>query len=350
MKKKTYLFLLLFVSVFLIIFETQAKAEQVDSSPESGSTSRFKTIYDSLVSLGHGSDSAGSWGDWGSYWNRIRSSAEWIPDGTVTAADVVTGKTFYDGSRTIQTGTYESSGDSGDSFDYSLQDQLMQTDDQSGDSQAEEASWSLISSGEEWVVGPGVFGTTDVYQDERTSLYWTSGLEDITFDDSLTPDFLGNIEECGFYTETNPGDYNPPHYYGEVISDMDNDYLKCGYDEDTEGEGDILLGGPINFCATLYLDANGDGTDETDWYAPSQKELIQAYLDGIYNEIFEGSGGDSQFWSSTYDILSDEGTEYRPYDVDTANGATKYNITLDDSTYKVVCVRRGDFAEPSPEE
>ena len=37
--------------------------EQVDGSPDSGATSRIKTIYDSLVTLGYGSNSAGSWGD-----------------------------------------------------------------------------------------------------------------------------------------------------------------------------------------------------------------------------------------------------------------------------------------------
>ena len=80
-------------------------AEQTGSTPDSASTSRIKTIYDSLVSLSHGSESAGAWGNWGVMWNRIRSAGEWVPSGDATEADVVTGKTFYKDSRTIKTGT-----------------------------------------------------------------------------------------------------------------------------------------------------------------------------------------------------------------------------------------------------
>ena len=63
-----------------ILFAAKISAEQNDSSPESGSTSRIKATYDSLVTLTHGSESSGSWGDWGSMWNRIRSAGEWVPD------------------------------------------------------------------------------------------------------------------------------------------------------------------------------------------------------------------------------------------------------------------------------
>ena len=38
-------------------------------------------------------------------WNRIRSAAEWVPSDTVSEADVISGKTFHNTSRTQKTGT-----------------------------------------------------------------------------------------------------------------------------------------------------------------------------------------------------------------------------------------------------
>jgi formylglycine-generating enzyme required for sulfatase activity len=51
-------------------------AEQVGSSPESGEKSRVMEMYDYLVGGGVGTDDSGSWGDWGSVMNRIRSVVE----------------------------------------------------------------------------------------------------------------------------------------------------------------------------------------------------------------------------------------------------------------------------------
>ncbi len=111
--KKIFIFIVLFLVVGFFLYQVQDKvlAEQSGSSPESGVTSRIKTIYDSLVSLSHGSDAAGGWGNWGVMWNRIRSAAEWVPTGDATEADVVSGKLFYKDSRTQKTGTLSLSGD-----------------------------------------------------------------------------------------------------------------------------------------------------------------------------------------------------------------------------------------------
>ena len=81
-------------------------AEQSGSSPTNASTSRIKTIYDALVSSSFGSDSAGAWGNWGTMWNRIYSSATWTPSGDTTSSDLKVGKTCYSGNnRTQITGT-----------------------------------------------------------------------------------------------------------------------------------------------------------------------------------------------------------------------------------------------------
>lgn len=43
--------------------------------------------------------------DWGADWNRISTSAKWQPTGNITPNDVATGKKFYNSNRTEQTGT-----------------------------------------------------------------------------------------------------------------------------------------------------------------------------------------------------------------------------------------------------
>ena len=65
-KKIIFTISAIIVSSFFIYrtLTTNVKAEQYSLSPESGSTSRIKTIYDSLITLGHGSTAAGAWGDW----------------------------------------------------------------------------------------------------------------------------------------------------------------------------------------------------------------------------------------------------------------------------------------------
>ena len=100
MSKKIILAWMLSLVVTLIVafplgVKTGVLAEQSGDTPESGVTSYIKQIYDSLVSLGHGSDSAGAWGDWGEFWNRIRSAGEWEPDGTAEADDVKAGETYF---------------------------------------------------------------------------------------------------------------------------------------------------------------------------------------------------------------------------------------------------------------
>ena len=97
--------LVLFLLVLSLFSFTQlALAEQMGSSPESGVSSRIKTIYDSLTSSSFGSTSAGAWGDWGSMWNKIYSASIWSPDGNNTVTNTLSTKTFYNTSRTKQTG------------------------------------------------------------------------------------------------------------------------------------------------------------------------------------------------------------------------------------------------------
>ena len=262
MKQKTkilFILLSLFLVVGFFLYQVQDKvlAEQSGSSPESGVTSRIKTIYDSLVALSHGSDSAGGWGNWGVMWNRIRSAAEWVPTGDATEADVASGKTFYKDSRDQKTGTAPTP------IDFTNQ-QYSSRDDYGGpngsgaeDYQGEEATWTNPA--------------TNVWKDSRTGVYWSASQGDMT--NSFTAISLAT---CDFFTTTPRGAY----------AGLDSD---CGV--------------AINYCGTLNL-ASG-GSNSTDWYLPSQKELQQAYIDGIYNKAGTNLTNaaafttTSTFWSST---------------------------------------------------
>ncbi|MBP9781383.1 DUF1566 domain-containing protein [Candidatus Woesebacteria bacterium] len=262
--------LLIIFGFFAFTFQHAVFAEQSGSSPESGATSRIKTIYNSLVALSHGSESAGGWGDWGTYWNRIRSAAAWVPSGNATEADVASGKTFYKDSRTQIIGTAPAA------LDYSKQS-LMDWEDMRNygwgqytpnglgeDNTDEESTW-LNTAGN---------ADTGVWQDARTELFWTAnqGYHNNLFTKS----------SCTYFTSIPRGSYaGVDANCGPVVVD-----------------GGITVSA-INLCGQLELDADGDEVAETDWYLPSQKELLQAYIDGIFNKTSATFTNYKPYWSST---------------------------------------------------
>jgi hypothetical protein len=259
--KYVFLPLLVFaVSLHLGNIVSRTFAEQSGSSPDSGgATSVLVGGYNLLVSKGtnYGSSSSPDWtNDWGTYWNRIMYSATWEPDGTATANDVLSGKTFYAGSanRTIKTGTLPSN-----TVDYSLEQYAAIEDGDSGDYEGEEGAWTNTNT----------TSGSEVWYDTRTGLYWSRS------EPATTNDFT--ISSCDFFTTDPRGDYD-------------------GSDSD--------CGNAINACADLSLPANEGESDDTDWYLPSQKEMIEAYNDGIANQTespFKYQIGADWGWSSTED-------------------------------------------------
>jgi len=282
--KKLLIPLALFLVLGFFLYQVQEKvlAERSGSSPESGVTSRIKTIYDSVVSLSHGSDSAGGWGNWGVMWNRIRSAAEWVPSGDATEADVATGKTFYSDGRTQKTGTAPAP------FDYSTQE-LATKDDRQGTYKGEESTWTAVSGSPFAGFGAINLLTGTVRQDTRTGLWWSAS--STTFP---TNEFT--LSEDG--------------------------------SRPTGGQA-------IAFCDALNT-ANYGGHD--DWYLPTQKELMTAYINGIYSQDpdFTTLNGS---WSSTQ--VSTSPTYV--YLVFLADG-----ITVDQRNFypdNVRCVRRDEIVE-----
>jgi hypothetical protein len=272
-KKSIALFATGFIAAVMITVPITSLvfAEQSGGSPESGAVSRIKAIYDSLVSLGYGSDSAGGWGDWGNMWNRIRSAGEWTPDATATSDDVVAGETFYGSSRTEVTGSAQLA------QEFSLQ-QYVEFDDYEGTVEGDiDPGFPLDDyEGEEseWTNTLPLAGGVEVWKDERTGLYWSHYLGDYS---NVFPD--QNHSDCDFFDES--------------LHATRGDYSCSGPDCDTD------CGNAINACAQLSLDADGDGIDETNWYLPTQKELQQAYLDGIFNQAGSSFTTTNYFWSSS---------------------------------------------------
>ncbi len=82
MKKLTFRkIILLCCALCLVIsgifyFYTRVFGEQSGSSPDSLTTSRLKTVSNAVTSLSYGATTAGTWGDWGSMWNRTYSAAQ----------------------------------------------------------------------------------------------------------------------------------------------------------------------------------------------------------------------------------------------------------------------------------
>lgn len=300
MKKTELLHLIVCVIVLLVLSmfplpkRTDILAEQSGSSPESGTDSYIKTGYDWLVAKGtnYGSADAADWtNNWGTYWNRIMEAAAWEPGGDLETADVFSGKTFYGGNndRDVQTGTLDMS--------------LMKYDNyKDGDSEAEESSWTNscpVASGN---------CSEDVYKDNRTGLYWSSS-QGVADNNNFT------ISTCAFFSTEPRGDYDG--------TDAD-----CGDDPDPYNQN------AINICGLLAIDADDDGVNETDWYLPSQGELMMAYLDGIYNQTSAAFATTSYFWSSTE---SSDGSSYA-WLVHLHYGYTTYATKTNDTVY-VRCVR-----------
>jgi len=91
----------------------------------------------------------------------------------------------------------------------------------------------------------------------------------------------------------------------------------------------------ITFCNALQVyDSNKGYAGKPDWYLPTQKELMQAYIDGIYTED-PGFTTVNLFWSSSE-------VSYFPTDawrVTLGNGVT-YFLTQTNGL-AVRCVSRG---------
>ena len=296
-KTKIYIPFLVLGFILGFMISSKSNAEQMGSSPDSGGAeSVLVGSYNRLESKGdtYGSSSSPDFtSNWGTYWNRIMYSAYWEPDGTATSSDVLSGKTFYAGSdnRTIKTGTVASF-----DIDYSKQSLIAYDDYRSyygTDYHEEESVWINTNSS----------AGSQVWYDSRTGLYWARS-QPTTLQNSFSSPSTGF---CSFFTTTPRGSYDG---------------------------SDVDCGAAINACGTLSLVSTEGQSAKTDWYLPSQKELKQAYRDGIYNKTTPAFTTTSVFWSSTEyssgSTFAWAGSLYTGY--------AGYNAKT--TSYAVRCVRR----------
>ncbi|KUK77826.1 MAG: hypothetical protein XD93_0054 [candidate division WS6 bacterium 34_10] len=272
---KSEIFITVLISVVILgtYVVSTTLAEQSGGSPESGEDSVLMDTYNSLKSLGYGTETGAN----GPVWNRIISSANWVPDGTVTEDTVISGYTFYDESRTAKTGIL-------DYPNYEVQS-LQAKDFRDSNASDSWSSWTKTNT------------SPEVWQDGRTGLYWSAS------QGSMTNEFT--IGLCDFFSTTPRGSY---------------------------GGSDTDCGNAINACATLSLDADGDTVAESNWYLPTQAELMQAYLNGIYLGTNTSWATGSLFWSST------EASSTSAWGTNLYSGNT--NGSNKTSSYSVRCVLR----------
>ena len=342
--KKIFIISCLFLGLFgLWQIKLNVFAETSGSSPESGTSSRIKTAYDWLVAKGanYGSTDAPDWDSavtysWGTWWNRIMESAAWEPDGSATAGDVPSGFTFYAGlgDRTQKTGTLFQNQALMDYDDWNCANNNAEsaTACAAGDSEytGEEGTWTLKASGgtAQSVTDNSVtvtLASNKVYQDNWTKLYWTDANSG------------GNIIDNEFAYVDGDDRSNPAgnscnfNSTGTANAYCDNQDPLGAYVEDNDVSA-------ADFCLNLQLDGdNADGDSngatgvETDWRLPTQKELMQAYIDGAANNL---PNPGYSFWSST----EDNGSQSNAWVVSLYYGSASYNTK---STLRAVrCVRR----------
>ncbi len=196
----------------------------------------------------------------------------WSFLGDAVVDEVLNGKKFYSNSGTLLTGTYTpptpidfSSMQYSTYDDYAGIDYVNYGGTLTEDYKGEEAQWSKISN--------------NIWKDERAGIYWSS-------DQTLTMRALVPNSNSNMFTAMS---LNTCDYFNAVP--------RSSYDGT-----DPDCGNAINWCATLELDGRSN------WYLPSQKELMLAYIDGMYNQA-----GDTLQEAAEFTVGDDSEVHYGNY-------------------------------------
>ena len=241
MKSPDSLVIFLF-SLLTVVAAKPVWAEQIGSSPESGTASKIKDLYSSATTLGFGSDSAGSFGNLGSLWNRLYSSVTVPP----------TFNLFNGGGGVKITGCtsdiYCFPQSVGGVEDYN-NNGIMPNDTYT-------STWTVCNSGNNYC---GTGRSVSEKKDSNTGLVWSPKI-------SVTNWFIAN--NCAY-----------PNW-------LSGDDGVC----DTNGEVACV-------CVKNASNKTGcDGYDDGNWRLPNEKELLMAYVDGGNGNLSDLS---SRYWSST---------------------------------------------------
>jgi len=315
-----------------------ASAEQSGSSPESGAVSRIKTLYTDLSTLTYGTDTDTP--DWGTYWNRIKTAAKWTPSGNAAVTDVKSGKTFTSNTRTQATGTYPAPGPcSTEAYHDSYGAPVTQTTNC-----VNTITWSANPSP---VAGDDANG-----MDPRTGLTWSQ----LLLNSAGTPTFSAasnsawNWDGTYTFTVTSASATAGATYTNNGQTFTVYTTLAAGTSLTTTATGAAAASGTltkasgtgdatITFSAIAYGATNvavGNKTAKqlcsdrgNGWRLPSQKELMQAYIDGSFFNLTQPS---NTFWAST------ESSATNAWFVALNSGNTSYG-NKSTGSFQVRCVR-----------
>jgi hypothetical protein len=228
---------LIVLSIALVVVSSvvalKVSAESYSGGSDNGLTSNIVSLSNTLTTDGYGSTT--NTPDWGSLWNRIVTASEWTPSGNATASDVISGDTYYGNSRTQSTGAYPAPGPCS----------TQAYTDNNGN------ATSTTNCSLTWTVPSGSPTGTDHY-DSRTGLTWSENL-------------VNNSGTIGFSTSTG-----------------------SAWTYDNTGTNNVAVGNKtaLQLCTSL-----GNG-----WRLPTQKEAMQAYVDGAF---FNLTNNANYFWTAT---------------------------------------------------
>lgn len=315
------------------------KAEQSGSSPNNDPTiSYLKQLYTDLQTLTYGSDTNSP--DYGAFWNRILTAAKWTPTGNAGVTDVKNGQTFFNSTRTVATGTYPApSSCSTQQYHDSFGAPVTQT--------------TNCTNNINWIANASpVTGDDATGYDPRTGLSWSQALVNTagtptfsattnsgwTWDGSTTFTITAGSATAGA-TYTNNG-----QTFTVVTT------ISSGTSLNTTGTGLPAASGTLTYVAgggantsnltfSAYTGTNAAVGNKTakllcsergnGWRLPSQKELMQAYIDGSYFKLTQPS---NPFWSAT------ETSATNAWYVYLLNGSTP-NYNKSTNSLFVRCVR-----------
>lgn len=238
-KKHINVILSLFLFIFSIFIfrEIQiVRAEIGGGAPESGTDSRLTTLSTELISLNYGSTNAGSWGDWGSNWNRIYSAAVNPIQSSITVNLKNGGNLDYPkGIGGIE--DYNNGGTIPDDSDQSV--------------------WITCNLDNNYC---GTGRSVAEKKEENTGLVWSP---------VISTSFNWFIANNCQYPNGLTGDDGVCNTHNEIA---------CK-------------------CVKLTSNKTGcEGYDDGNWRLPSQKELMMSYISGSFGNL---SNPTNYYWSST---------------------------------------------------
>jgi hypothetical protein len=227
------------ISLLFAGHSIKTSAESYPSGSDNGSTSLILGLSNTLSTDGYGSTT--NTPNYGSLWNRIITSAEWTPSGNATASEVLSGNTFYSNSRTQSTGTYPAPGPCPTELYYDpYGNPVTQT--------------SNCTANITWALPNGSPAGSNNY-DPVTGLIWSE-------------DLVNNSGTLAFSTSS-----------GSTWS------------WDSSGSNNAAVG---NLTAAQLCTAMGGS-----WRLPTQKEFMQAYIDGSHFNLTGGAPVYAPYWTKT---------------------------------------------------